>query len=208
LKKLYLKKIILISTMAFCGVNFLDQSDDDKFKIFDHGLRNVVGNHIGLLVRDVKGHAIDQRTKIVYKDEIFRGESFGDILQMKVQLPSGEYSVGSGSLSCLHNYSLVITAAHNLAAFSVFHDSMVKFKRGYVYRKRQGPGVWDSEYEMDIKNAFIHPKYDGSSESGFDIACCPLLLRSPKKQGLKLNQNTVEYCKRKVDYMWRYIKPQ
>jgi len=192
--------------MSFCGANFSDQFNEDC-KAFDHGLRNVVRCNIGLLVRDEEGRTIDQRTKIVFKDKKFWGDSFGNIVQMKVKLPSGEYSVGSGSLSCLHDYRFVITAAHNLADFSAFYNSMVKFKRGYAYRKRQGLDEWDEEYEIDVKNAFIHPNYDGNTESGFDIACSPLLLKSPKKRGVNLNKSTMKYGTRKIDYMWWYIKP-
>jgi len=198
--------------MALCGKKFFDERK--QVEVFDHRLKNLFGytarkkkmalcGKEGLLIKNKNGDPIDRRTKIVYKDEKFRGDSFGDILQIKVKLPRGGYFVGSGLLSWLH-YDCVITAAHNLADFNVLHDSMVKYKEGHAYSKRQGVDVWFTEYEIDVKNAYVHPNYRGNSKSGFDIGFCPL-----KKPTVKFALDTYTPSKWKYDYAWTgNVKPE
>jgi len=192
--------------MAFCGTKYLGDMKEEV-EVFDHGLKHVLGytarkrqmalcSKEGLLIKDKNDDPIDRRVKIVYADEKFRGDSFCDILQIKVKLPRAGYFVGSGLLSWLH-YDCIITTAHNLAYFSGFYGSMMKYKQGHAYGKRQGVSEWCTEYEIDVKNAYVHSNYDGNSKSGFDIGFCPL-----KKPTLKSAQGIYTSSPRKYDYAW------
>jgi len=199
--------------MAFCGVKLIREVKEEV-EVFDHGLKNVLAYtarekrmtlccNEGLLIKDKSDELIDRRTKIDCKDEKFGADSFGDVLQMKMKLPGERYFVGSGLLSWLH-YDCVITAAHNLADFSAFYDSMVMYKQGYAYRKRQGVDVWFTEYEIDVKNAYVHPNYDGNSKSGFDIALCPM-----KMPVVKIAEDKYTSSIRRYDYAWSSnVKPE
>jgi len=57
---------------------------------------------------------------------------------------------------------------------------------------------------IDVKNAYVHPNYNGNSKSGFDIGFCPL-----KKPAVKLPQGKYKSSLWKYDYAWSCdVKPE
>jgi len=209
--------------MAFCGTEFSDQLkeeqksgaeiiEEQKEAVYNHSLRNVVPfstskkEHSGGGVMEGLlhiGNSKDRRIKVVYKKEKWQLSSIFSTLQIKAFLPKvrdeAQEAVGSGLAIRLDGKRHALTCAHNMATMSTFWGGLAAHTNGYCYSGRYGEQKWREIFKLDMAKSRIHPKYDGDSAGGFDIAVCRMKKREEGK---------VRKGKLTRDSIWGSAKPE
>jgi len=186
--------------MAVCGAEFSDQLMEEQKSLaeiieqkeamtINHSLSNVVpfstskkqhsagGVMEGLLIIGNDGKSRkDRRIKVEYKNSKWQLSSIFSTLQIKACVPNergvAQERVGSGLAIRVNGKRHALTCAHNLATRSTYYGDLAKHTDGISYSGRYGEKKWREIFKLDTDKSRIHPKYDGDSAGGFDIALC------------------------------------
>jgi len=170
-----------------CAGRFPDEKKNEA-PVIDHSFKNIVAfsstimkmsglkESEGLLKKGPDGKVKDRRTRISYVDRKFATMAYTCLCQIIATLPSSpsiKRVVGSGCLIAMKNgKERALTCAHNISGYSIFRNSVQFFKQLLSYRMRLGEYSWCWLHKMDENVTYIHPKFDGTPDCGFDIAVC------------------------------------
>lgn len=195
------------------GKELSDDKEEDVPELRkDHTLRNIVAfsaikqqmiapGSEGLWKKDENGNIIDNRTKILYSDSKFAESSSYRILsQITARVgPTAKLAVGSGcQITTEYGVEYILTCAHNVTAYSPWNQSYQNYQSLNMYLMRQGFKSWRLLRMLDNKAIKLHPKYEGDTDGGFDIALC----RKLKIQSKNKNTDSFQPFNGKADTVW------
>jgi len=159
-------------------------TDEKKYNEADiHSLKNVLGFSTvqkrfcahtfmeGFLDIDEKGRCNDRLVKIDFTAEKFK--SFGHAGQVVAFIRPGVTCPGTcASFRKKDGTRWILTCAHILVSKSIRSCRLHKHNRAHAYAMRQGEKAWCRLYKLDPEIWLVHPKFNGESSCGFDIAMC------------------------------------
>jgi len=166
--------------MAACCDEKKDD-EEEKYGQIDHSLDNVFAfstskgqmhpvsgdRREGLWTLDEQGNSMDRRELVNFYDQKFCRTSYWDLTQISFHLKH-EKAVGSG-MTLRTKPVVILSCAHNFVCLS-YVDNKVRrqMKKHHSYCQRYGEKSWRSLRK--ITQFWVHDRYDGNPECGFDIA--------------------------------------
>jgi len=148
-----------------------------------------------LLVSDQSEEDQNRGTEITYGNAKFNFTSYTRLCQMIGMLPNKAIGTGPCTRVRLNNEDYIISCAHNFCSVSSLRNTTHMFEKVRVFEGREGD-TWKQFWTCNVQETYVHPKYNGVVDCGFDIGVSRIRKRTHKLNGTaKIDEkSTVDDC--------------